>query len=83
MESRVKPNSYIGATVNRLEDHRFLTGRGIYAGDLTREACCRRSQCPARWRMDSSAALIAHLLNPTPVGEKPDFQAEAARTGRV
>jgi len=30
----VKPNSYIGAAVNRLEDLRFLTGRGTYAGDL-------------------------------------------------
>ncbi len=33
----MRPNSYIGAAVNRLEDFRFLTGRGIYAGDLTRE----------------------------------------------
>jgi aerobic carbon-monoxide dehydrogenase large subunit len=34
----MRPNSYIGAAVNRLEDQRFLTGRGIYAGDLTRES---------------------------------------------
>lgn len=33
----MRANSYIGAAVNRLEDHRFLTGRGIYAGDLSRE----------------------------------------------
>ncbi len=32
-----RPNSYIGAPVARLEDFRFLTGRGIYAGDLNRE----------------------------------------------
>lgn len=33
----MKPNSYIGAAINRLEDFRFLTGRGAYAGDLTRQ----------------------------------------------
>ncbi|HEX5278508.1 MAG TPA: xanthine dehydrogenase family protein molybdopterin-binding subunit [Micropepsaceae bacterium] len=33
----MRPNSYIGASVNRLEDFRFLTGRGTYAGDLFRE----------------------------------------------
>ena len=30
-------NSYIGAAVNRVEDFRFLTGRGQYVGDLKRE----------------------------------------------
>ena len=30
-------NSYIGAAVNRIEDFRFLTGRGQYVGDLKRE----------------------------------------------
>ncbi len=34
----MKPvNSYIGAAVNRIEDFRFLTGRGQYVGDLKRE----------------------------------------------
>jgi len=34
----MKPvNSYIGAAVNRVEDFRFLTGRGQYVGDLKRE----------------------------------------------
>ena len=33
----MRANSYIGAAVNRLEDFRFLTGRGTYAGDLSRE----------------------------------------------
>ena len=30
-------NSYIGAPLKRVEDFRFLTGRGQYVGDLTRE----------------------------------------------
>src|SRR5262245_48217478 len=30
-------NSYIGAPIKRLEDQRFLTGRGQYVGDLKRE----------------------------------------------
>jgi carbon-monoxide dehydrogenase large subunit len=30
-------NSYIGAPLNRIEDFRFLTGRGQYVGDLKRE----------------------------------------------
>ncbi len=30
-------NAYIGAPVPRLEDFRFLMGRGVYAGDLKRE----------------------------------------------
>ena len=34
----MKPvNSYIGAAINRVEDFRFLTGRGQYVGDLKRE----------------------------------------------
>src|SRR6267142_6725938 len=30
-------NSYVGTPVKRLEDFRFLTGRGQYVGDLKRE----------------------------------------------
>jgi carbon-monoxide dehydrogenase large subunit len=37
-DSPLKRNAYIGAPVPRLEDFRFLTGRGIYAGDLYRDA---------------------------------------------
>src|ERR1700694_1874215 len=34
----MKPvNSYVGTPVKRLEDFRFLTGRGQYVGDLKRE----------------------------------------------
>jgi len=32
-----RPNAYIGAPLPRREDARFLTGRGEYVGDLTRE----------------------------------------------
>ncbi len=31
-----KTNAYIGAAINRLEDARFLTGRGQYVGDIAR-----------------------------------------------
>ena len=37
-ESPLKRNAYMGTAVPRLEDFRFLTGRGIYAGDLYRDA---------------------------------------------
>jgi aerobic carbon-monoxide dehydrogenase large subunit len=36
-DSPLKRNAYIGAAVPRLEDFRFLTGRGVYAGDLHRD----------------------------------------------
>ena len=32
-----KQNSYIGSKIERVEDSRFLTGRGTFIGDLTRQ----------------------------------------------
>ncbi len=32
-----RPNAYVGSPVERVEDLRFLTGRGEYVADLTRE----------------------------------------------
>src|SRR6266436_1929100 len=37
MEHERKPNAYIGSPVERIEDLRFLRGRGQYVDDLTRE----------------------------------------------
>src|SRR6195256_4386327 len=37
MEHERKPNAYIGSPVERIEDLRFLRGRGEYVDDLTRE----------------------------------------------
>jgi carbon-monoxide dehydrogenase large subunit len=37
MEHEHKPNAYVGSPVERIEDLRFLRGRGQYVDDLTRE----------------------------------------------
>src|SRR6267378_4435982 len=37
MEHERKPNAYVGSPVERIEDLRFLRGRGQYVDDLTRE----------------------------------------------
>jgi len=56
-------NRYIGSPVRRLEDRRFLQGRGEYVGDLTREgllhaAILRSPVAHGRIRsIDSRAAL--------------------------
>src|SRR6266853_3651133 len=36
MEHERKPNAYVGSPVERVEDLRFLRGRGQYVDDLTR-----------------------------------------------
>jgi carbon-monoxide dehydrogenase large subunit len=33
----VAPNTYVGQSINRVEDERFLRGRGQFVGDITRE----------------------------------------------
>ena len=37
MEHERKPNAYVGSPIERIEDLRFLRGRGQYVDDLTRE----------------------------------------------
>src|SRR5947209_16387519 len=37
MEHERKPNAYVGSPVERIEDFRFLKGRGQYVDDLTRD----------------------------------------------
>jgi len=37
MEHERKPNAYIGSPIERIEDLRFLRGRGQYVDDLTRQ----------------------------------------------
>src|SRR5467141_1354837 len=37
MEHERKPNAYVGSPVERIEDLRFLRGRGQYVDDLSRE----------------------------------------------
>jgi carbon-monoxide dehydrogenase large subunit len=37
MEHERKPNAYVGSPVERIEDLRFLRGRGQYVDDLTRD----------------------------------------------
>ncbi|MGE0627145.1 MAG: xanthine dehydrogenase family protein molybdopterin-binding subunit [Hyphomicrobiaceae bacterium] len=46
-------NTYIGAPVERVEDFRFVTGRGTYVGDLER---------PGQWHMVVMRSQIAHGL---------------------
>lgn len=46
-----KVNTYIGAAVERVEDLRFLRGRGEYIGDVTR---------PGQWHMVVLRSAIGH-----------------------
>jgi carbon-monoxide dehydrogenase large subunit len=46
-----RTNTYIGAPVERVEDLRFLTGRGQYVADIDR---------PGQWRMVVVRSQIAH-----------------------
>ena len=59
----MRANRYIGSPVERLEDRRFLRGKGTYVGDLSRPellhaAILRSPQAHGRIRaMDTTAAL--------------------------
>ena len=60
----VSSNRYIGRPVERLEDRRFLQGRGTYVGDLSRRgllhAAILRSSTPhGRIRAIDAAAALA------------------------
>src|SRR4029077_8517168 len=37
MDHQRKPNAFVGSPVERIEDLRFLRGRGQYVDDLTRD----------------------------------------------
>ncbi len=53
-------NLFVGSPIERLEDFRFLTGRGQYVDDLAqRPACCTRRSCAARSRTAASARSTA------------------------
>jgi aerobic carbon-monoxide dehydrogenase large subunit len=60
----MRVNRYIGSSVERLEDRRFLRGTGTYVGDLSRPgllyaAILRSSQAHGRIRsVDGAAALV-------------------------
>ena len=47
-------NRYIGSPVERIEDLRFLRGRGQFVGDLKREGMLHAAILPARLRTASS-----------------------------
>src|SRR6516162_4951622 len=63
METEMTTNRYIGSPVERLEDRRFLRGKGTYVGDLSRPellhaAILRSPQAHGRIRaIDTTAAL--------------------------
>src|SRR5436309_13877605 len=63
MEQKRRTNAFVGSPVERIEDLRFLKGRGQYVDDLTRErllhaAILRSSVAHGRIRaIDASAAL--------------------------
>ena len=47
-------NRYIGSPVERIEDPRFLRGRGQFVGDLTREHMLHAAILRSPWRTASS-----------------------------
>ena len=63
-------NSFIGSPIERLEDLRFLRGRGEYVDDLTRpgmlHAAILRSSV-AHGRVRSITAAAAHRCRSRPV----------------
>src|ERR1700726_3980075 len=47
----LRPNTYVGAAVERIEDLRFLRGRGCYLDDLSR---------PGQWHAAFVRSAVAH-----------------------
>jgi CO/xanthine dehydrogenase Mo-binding subunit len=46
-----RPNTYVGAPIERVEDLRFLRGRGCYLDDLSR---------PGQWHAAFVRSAVAH-----------------------
>ena len=74
----MRANRYIGSSVERLEDRRFLRGKGTYVGDLPRPrllyaAILRSSQAHGCIRsIDTAAALaqpgVHHVITAAEIG---------------
>src|SRR6516162_11040872 len=74
----MRANRYIGSSVERLEDRRFLRGKGTYVGDLPRPrllyaAILRSSQAHGCSRsIDTAAALaqpgVHHVITAAEIG---------------
>jgi carbon-monoxide dehydrogenase large subunit len=79
MEHERKPNAYVGSPVERIEDLRFLRGRGQYVDDLTRDGLLhavilRSSVAHGRIRAIDTAAARARpgvraVITATDIGE--------------
>ena len=75
----MKPNTYVGQPVERVEDQRLLTGRGTFVGDIAREgmlhaAILRSSTAHGRIRnIDMTAAMRSHgvraIFTATDIGD--------------
>src|SRR6266699_3264716 len=79
MEQKRRTNAFVGSPVERIEDPRFLKGRGQYVDDLTREhllhaVMLRSSVAHGRIRsVDASAALalagVVAVITAADIGE--------------
>ena len=79
-------NAFIGSPIERLEDLRFLRGRGQYVGDLARAgmlhaAVLRSSVAHGRIRRIDTVAARA-LAGVPSVSTAPDIGAPMARRSR-
>ena len=60
MDASARCNAFVGSPVERLEDLRFLRGRGQFVDDVAgRRRSARRRSCAARSRMGASASIDA------------------------
>src|SRR4029077_4495372 len=81
MDHQRKPNAFVGSPVERIEDLRFLRGRGQYVDDLTRDGLLhavilRSSVAHGRIRtIDTAAARrrpgVHAVITAADIGEVP------------
>ena len=56
----------LGSPVERIEDFRFLRGRGQFVDDLARDDLLHAVICAARWRTGASASIDTRAAPPRP-----------------
>ena len=59
MDQKRTTNTFVGSPVERLEDLRFLRGRGQFVDDVAGRTRCTPSSCAARSRTAASASIDA------------------------
>ena len=62
----VTPKFGMGASVLRVEDQAFITGKGRYTDDIAPEACCTALCCARRSPRPASASARSKRPSPRP-----------------